>query len=268
MGASKAMTSENKYLWPMLRDLPYFRALLRAVEAGFYEDYELPSPVLDLGSGDGHFASVTFEKALDVGTDPAWVSLQESKGQKTHRMLTQALGDHMPFDSGYFSSAVSNSVLEHIPDLQNVLNETGRLLKRGAPFLFCVPNDKWAEKLAISGWLSKVGLGRMAGAYTQLFIRISRHVYMLSPEEWRERLKQAGFEIEEYWHYFPPKALRMLELGHYFGLPSLLSRWISGRWLLVPTKWNLAVTRRAIRKHADSLRDSEGTYSFYVARKK
>ena len=139
MGVSKAMKSENKYLWPMLRDLPYFRALLRAVEAGFYEDYELPSPVLDLGSGDGHFASVTFEKALDVGTDPAWVSLQESKGQKTHRMLTQALGDYMPFESRYFSSAVSNSVLEHIPNLQNVLNETGRLLKRGAPFLLMRP---------------------------------------------------------------------------------------------------------------------------------
>ena len=91
---------------------------------------------------------------------------------------------------------------------------------------------------------------------------------MLSPEEWAERLAQAGFEIEEYWHYFPPKALRTLELGHYFGLPSLVTRRIFGRWLLAPAEWNLALTRRAIRKHADSVRDSEGTYSFYVARKK
>ncbi len=47
---------ENPYLWPMLQSLPYFRALLRAVEAGFYRDFELPSPVYDLGCGDGHFA--------------------------------------------------------------------------------------------------------------------------------------------------------------------------------------------------------------------
>jgi len=268
LGASKEMKNANKYLWPMLRNLPYFRALLRAVEAGFYKDYELLSPVLDLGSGDGHFASVTFERALDVGTDPAWVSLQASKKLKSHRLLTQALGEHMPFESAYFSSAISNSVLEHIPELQVVLNETGRLLKRGAPFLFCVPNDKWTENLTIAKWLNKLGLRRLADAYTRLFIRISRHVNMLSPEAWGERLEQAEFVVDEYWHYFPPKALRALELGHYFGLPSLVSHWLLGRWLVLPSRWNLALTERAIRKYAKSERNSEGTYSFYVARKK
>ena len=49
------------YLWLHIRELPYFRALLRAVEARFYEDIELPSPTLDLGCGDGIF---TFGAAL------------------------------------------------------------------------------------------------------------------------------------------------------------------------------------------------------------
>ena len=108
--SSQEIKTENKYWWPMLRSLPYFRALLRAVEAGFYDDYELARPVLDLGSGDGHFASVVFPQALDVGTDPAWVSLIESKQGATHRLLAQALGSEMPFAKDYFSSAVSNSV--------------------------------------------------------------------------------------------------------------------------------------------------------------
>ena len=35
----------------------------------------------------------------------------------------------------------------------------------------------------------------------------------------------------------------MLEWGHYFGLPSLVTRKLFGRWILVPQKWNLGLTR-------------------------
>ena len=58
------------YLWLHLRDLPYFRALMRAVEASFYAHLDLPRPILDVGSGDGHFASVAFDQPFDVGIDP------------------------------------------------------------------------------------------------------------------------------------------------------------------------------------------------------
>ena len=40
---------KKDYLWLNLRDLPYFRAMLRAVEAQFYQDLELLAPTLDLG---------------------------------------------------------------------------------------------------------------------------------------------------------------------------------------------------------------------------
>ena len=39
-----------------LRELPAFRALLRAVEARFYDHIPLPDPVLDLGCGSGRAA--------------------------------------------------------------------------------------------------------------------------------------------------------------------------------------------------------------------
>ena len=43
-----------------LGELPYFRALLRAVESRFYSDLRIENPVLDVGCGDGHFAKVDF----------------------------------------------------------------------------------------------------------------------------------------------------------------------------------------------------------------
>ena len=53
-------TDTDDLLWRHLRGVPAFRALLRAVESRFYQDLELPRPVLDLGCGDGHFAGTTF----------------------------------------------------------------------------------------------------------------------------------------------------------------------------------------------------------------
>src|SRR5574338_782980 len=89
-------------LWRHIRDLPYFRAMLRAVEDSFYKDIDLPGPVLDLGSGDGHFASVAFDHPLDVGLDPWWGPIVESKSRSTYRQLVCADGAKIPFPNGFF----------------------------------------------------------------------------------------------------------------------------------------------------------------------
>src|SRR5512140_2548029 len=96
----------DTHLIRQLTDLPAFRAFLRAVEARFYEDIELPAPVLDLGCGDGHFASVAIDHPLDVGFDPWWGPLQEAKGRRAYNVLAQAEGARMPFPSAYFASCV------------------------------------------------------------------------------------------------------------------------------------------------------------------
>lgn len=263
-----APRKENPFLRPMLRNLPYFRALLRAVEADFYGEFTLTSPVLDLGCGDGQFAGQVIKKQIDVGFDPAFASLKEAQGSSVYTSLLQAFGHKQPFPNACFASAFSNSVLEHIPNLQAVLNETARVMKPGALFLFCVPNHRWPEQLSVSGFLRRIGLRALADAYVHLFTRISRHINMLSPEQWEARLNEAGFELVRHWHYFPPAALHALEWGHYFGFPSWLARALFGRWILAPWNWNLALTERLIRQHAEGGAHSQGTYTWYVARRK
>src|SRR5512141_2542755 len=124
----KAAPSEE-ILWRHLRDLPYFRAMVRAVEDSFYQGLELPGPVLDLGCGDGHFTSVAFDHPLDVGLDPWWEPLLEARSRSAYRMLVRSDGAKMPFEDGYFASVVSNSVLEHIPHLDQVLVEVSRVIR-------------------------------------------------------------------------------------------------------------------------------------------
>lgn len=256
------------FLWLNLRDLPYFRAVLRAVEARFYQDYKLPAPVLDIGCGDGHFATVAFDHPLDVGLDPWWESIRVAARLGGYRSLVQADGSRMPFPDGYFSSALSNSVLEHIRNIEPVLAEIGRVLKPGSPFIFCVPNPGYLSELSIPTFLNRIGLSRLGRAYAGWFKRISRVEHVQTPQTWQDWLECAGFLLEEWWHYFSPQAMRVLEWGHYLGVPTLLPYVLTGRWIIAPTRWNLALTERLVRPYAKPEPHPHGTFTFYVAKKR
>ncbi len=248
------------FLYPHLRELPYFRALLRAVEASYYQRIDLPAPTLDVGCGDGHFASLTFCRKIDVGLDPWHDPIHEARQRNAYHLLVEADGARAPFPSGYFASAFSNSVLEHIPHIDAVLAETARVLRPGAPFYFCVPNPRY---------LSELSLSRLLGSrYTEWFRHISRVHHADEPPVWEERLERAGFRLVNWWHYFSPAAMRMLEWGHYFGLPSLVAKMLTGKWILVPEKWNLQWTERLVRPYASNEAIENGTFTFYIAEKK
>lgn len=256
------------FLGRSLRDVPYFRALLRSVEARFYQDVQLTPPTLDLGCGDGHFSSLAFESPLDVGIDPWWDPIQEASGRKGYRSLVCASGADIPFPADYFGSGLSNSVLEHIPDLHPVLGEVARVLRPGAPFVFSVPNHRFLQSLSLGNFFDRLGLGGVGNAYRHFFNRISRHHHCEPYHVWEERLKDHGFEILEWWDYFPPRSVHALEWGHYFGLPSQISKWLTGRWILVPEDWNLTFTRKMIEDHyRKDPRHERGAYTFYITRR-
>ncbi len=263
-----ATATAKDYLWLNIKDLPYFRALLRAVEARFYQELALPKPVLDVGCGDGHFATIAFDQALEVGIDPWWSPLREAADRHAYQLLIQSQGSRIPFPQASFGSAISNSVLEHIPDIEAVLVETARVLKPGAPFYFCVPNHNFLGSLSIGRALDRVGMHSTGDAYRRFFNRIARHQHCDPPEIWQDRLQRAGFEVERWWHYYSPAAMQVSEWGHFFGLPSLVAHKLTKRWILAPTRWNLGLTYQLIKRHYDEDPEIEdGVCTFYIARR-
>jgi SAM-dependent methyltransferase len=261
-------SASRDYLWLNLRALPYFRGLLRAVEARFYQDYPLEGPTLDLGCGDGDFAEMTFSHKLAVGLDPWTGPVHRASKLGIYDLTVQGSGDRMPFEAETFNSAISNSVLEHIPDVEAVLKDVGRVLKPGSLFLFCVPNHNFLNNLSVSNFLDKISLHGLADAYRRFFNRISRHYHCDDPEVWQERLEKAGFRIEKYWHYFSPRALAVLEWGHYFGLPALVAHALFGRWILAPYRWNFALTNAVVKPvFSEPPEHPQGSYTFYVVRR-
>lgn len=261
----KTTSSTKDYLWLHLQELPYFRGLMRAVEASYYAGLNLPEPMLDVGCGDGHFVTVALDHQVAMGLDPDLKSLREAQQRGGYQWLCQADGAKMPYKTGAFSSAMSNSVLEHIPGVENVLTEVSRVLKPGAPFVFCGPNRRFLEALSISNFLDRINLKSAANAYRLFFNRISRHYNSDSPQVWGERLAKAGFELDRWWSYYPPEALHVTEWGHYFGLPSLVAHIMTGKWILVPKRWNLWLTERYTRKYYLTEPCDDGVCTFYVA---
>ena len=73
-------------------------------------------------------------------------------------MLAQALGNGLPYADRRFATVISNSVLEHIPQVDDVLAEIARVLQPGGRFIFCVPGDHFPSCsfsrnfFAVCGW--------------------------------------------------------------------------------------------------------------------
>lgn len=250
-----------------LRELPAFRGLLRAVETDFYQDLPMPEPVLDLGCGDGHFAEATFAAPLDVGLDPSWPPLREAALRGRHSWLTHADGAAMPFPSASFGTVVSNSVLEHIPEVDPVLEQVARVMEPGGWFHFTVPGPRFRNCLSVARALDTVGLASLAERYRRLFDRISRHCYYLSPDAWQERLARVGLDVAQWWPYFSQGALAALEWGYPLGLPCVLAKKLTGRRLVVPQPWNVALTEWLLRRFYDEPLTGTGVYLFFSVRK-
>jgi len=262
------MPDPETLLWKNISELPYFRGLLRAVEGCFYQDIPLEQPILDLGCGDGHFISVTFGKRIDIGLDPWFRPLQEAEKRKAYHSCINAVGSEIPFENDYFCTLISNSVLEHIEDVEVVLEDSWRVLKPNGKLIFCVPNDGFTGNLSISRFFERIHWTGIAKAYRRFFDRISRHKHCDSPQEWVKRLTSHGFAVKKWWNYFSPKSLSVLEWGHYFGLPSLICNFLFKRWILVPTKWNLFLAHWIVSGsfHEDPVQP-HGAYTFFIAEK-
>lgn len=267
MTANQPYLPQDDLLWRQLKTIPAFRALLRAVESRFYRQVALPGPILDVGCGDGHFAQMTFDHPLDVGIDPWWGPLHKAQHSGQYKQVLQGMGDRLPFPDNSFGSAISNSVLEHIPDVQPVLSEIGRVLQPGGRLVITMPSHNFTQNLGGAAFLQALGLPGLADRYRQFFNFISRHAHTDAAEVWAERLAQAGFVVERWQYYFSTGALRALEWGHVQGLPSAVLHALTGHWIVAPWQSSLGRTERWLRPFYTEEAPGDGAYVLFIARK-
>lgn len=262
---STLFSSRNNYLRKQLAEVPPFRALIRSIECRLFEDCgPLSQPVLDLGCGDGHFASVAFSGPPLVGLDAEWTLVSEARSRCVYSLNVCACASGLPFPSNFFATIISNCVLEHIPDLDAALAESNRVLCPEGRFLFGVPSQCFGEFLFGATLARRIGLKGLGEAYGRWFNRHSRHFHVNDPERWRKRLRGHGFEVRRWLYYMTPRAHLVFDLLHYLSLPHLVSRKLTSRWVLPGNPLSRSI-EAWLRPHVESSPCPSGAYLFFDA---
>ncbi len=115
-----------------MANAPFPLAFERAVEAALYAGRRLEHPILDIGCGEGLFARMVFDQKIDTGLDPNARELHRARQYGAYGELILCRGDAIPRPAGSYQTILSNSVLEHIPDLEPVFREAHRLSRAAA----------------------------------------------------------------------------------------------------------------------------------------
>jgi SAM-dependent methyltransferase len=255
-------------LWGQLRELPAFRALIRAMEARLFARLgPLPSPLLDLGCGDGHFGQSVFDR-LDIGIDLDLNALREAQRHNTYGLLNGASAIALPFANNTFASIVSNCVIEHIPNNEAVMREVARALRPGGNFVFSVPTDRLNPSMFTPTLLNALGAHGLARKYMDWFTRVQVHYHLYNADEWQRRAESAGFRIIQRIGYLSPRAAKLFELGHYYGIPNLLAHKLTNRWVLWPWRPRFALEEAILRPIVMEDNPPDATCYFFVAIKK
>ncbi|MFN8008916.1 MAG: methyltransferase domain-containing protein [Terriglobia bacterium] len=191
----------NNILLEYISRAPLPLALERSAEGQIFSGLEFERPVLDLGCGEGLFAQSVFTESLEAGIDPNPRELERAQIYGRYVQLIQCSGNAIPMPDNSFKTIFSNSVLEHIPDLEPVLREVHRLLAPGGRFYLTVPSDQFDAFTVGNQVLTQLGLLRYATQFRSWFNSFWRHYHFYSLDQWKNLLRRNGFEVVQAYRY-------------------------------------------------------------------
>lgn len=192
MTVSSTLLTEFVARYPAQPATAWFRAI--EIDALARAMADVRGLGLDLGCGDGILTDILFARIGTtpdlVGIDPDPLETDAARHYGFYRRIHSCGGDAIPEQDGTFDYVLSNSVLEHIPDLEPVIAEVGRLLKPGGRFFFTVPCPGFHENLA--GSLS----GRTRADYLAELDRRLAHFHYLSAAAWGDMCARNGLVLD------------------------------------------------------------------------
>ena len=124
--------------------------------------------VLDLGCAGGFMAEALAKRGAAVtGIDPAEQAIAAARTHAADQGLTirydVGLGESLPYAGDAFHAVVCVDVLEHVEDLDRVIEESARVLKPGGLFMFDTINRNLLARLmvvtAAEDWLKLLPKG-------------------------------------------------------------------------------------------------------------
>lgn len=243
-----------------LKESTIAQAIPRISECLVLNQFDFKPPILDLGCGEGVFARIFFgEGKIDVGLDVDEKSARLARKSGAYKKVVTAPGSKIPFEDAFFDTVVSNSVLEHIEDLDPVFNEVYRVLKKNGRFIFIVPDKSASDYFFYAKFLEKIKLKVLANMYIKLKNRLYRYAHLENKRFWEKTACKGGFTIKRVIGIISPKTVRMIDLFSPFALPDYFLRRIFGRSFIFRPDFMAKIITPFILPHLKSVKDSQAT---------
>ncbi|MHB8876795.1 MAG: class I SAM-dependent methyltransferase [Myxococcaceae bacterium] len=225
-----------------------------------------PGPILDVGCGDGLFARLAFREADVWGID---IDADEGRRAQASGAYTQIiLGDigRASLPEGFFGSCVANCSLEHVPALPRALENIRRSMRPGAVVYAFLPNREWAAQLLSASVLRRIGLRGLSARLERAINDIFRHHHLHDAAGWRRHFEEAGFEVEAVEPLGSTASTRAFEAFLVPSLLGLLTRRLTGRWVMVPglRPLSAALTHQMVRQLLRHVGDAAPSAEFLV----
>jgi SAM-dependent methyltransferase len=183
-----------------------------------------------------------FDENIDVGIEPNGSEIQRAREINLYDELIECYGDNIPKPDGEFQTIFSNSVLEHIPDIEAVLKEINRLLKDDGVVYLTLPTNNFDRYSLGYQILSGVGLKSLANRYCALFNEFWNHYHFYSESGWEAMFERCGFKVREQFEYGSKVQCLFNNFASPFCFFSFMVKKMTNRWFLFPS-FRTKVTR-------------------------
>ena len=215
---------------------PLALAFERYLECRILERFPFDGPVLDIGCGDGLFAHILFSEKIDTGIDMNLRELERAQELGAYVELMHARGDSIPKPDGAYKAIISNSVLEHIRNLEPIFREIYRLLTLDGRFYMTVPTPSFEHNTVINQLLTFLGFQNLAARYRKFCSRfIWRQYHYYSLTGWEELVSAFGFKVVESKTYNPKSICLLNDFLYPLGIIGLINKKLLNRWVLSPS---------------------------------
>jgi len=178
--------------------------LVRSVELKNFPKEFIKLPVLDLGCGDGFFTQclgLNKTYGCDINKD---VVREAKKRNKIYTSVDVCDGRELSslFQRNFFQTVISNCTLEHIDEIDKVLNNIVTILKKGGYLIFSVPSNNLNDFYFAKSILRKIALTKYGQRMLEKYNRRQHHVNIYPFDVWEEKLRIAGFKVEKHFFLF------------------------------------------------------------------